>query len=206
MPLREASSRRSRARTRSGQQLGAEDELERDVVASTPSTRPPESLDRRRLSAGLQPPVVQRGVSSLYTGGPTGDGSGFEDSGVLPPFSATPESLAEEPKVRVILAKRFRPARGTTSLGYPAYDGAKNLVGLYRDNGTGAPVFVPAGHPASLLEEADFPAAQTAYDREIENKSACVHDLEKFSSLDALKEAAFLYCYSKEPWAELDFS
>ena len=30
--------------------------------------------------------------------------------------------------------------------------------------------------------------------------------LEKFSSLDALKEAAFLYCYSKEPWAELDFS
>jgi len=161
---------------------------------------------RRRLSAGLQPPVVQRGVSSLYTGGPTGDGSGFEDSGVLPPFSATPESLAEEPKVRVILAKRFRPARGTTSLGYPAYDGAKNLVGLYRDNGTGAPVFVPAGHPASLLEDADFPAARTAFDREIENKSACVHDLEKFSSLDALKEAAFLYCYSKEPWAELDFS
>ena len=206
MPPREASSRRSRARTRSGQQLGAEDELERDVVASTPSTRPPESLDRRRLSAGLQPPVVQRGVSSLYTGGPTGDGSGFEDSGVLPPFAATPESLAEEPKVRVILAKRFRPARGTTSLGYPAYDGAKNLVGLYRDNGTGAPVFVPAGHPASLLEEADFPAASKAFDREIENKSACVHDLEKFSSLDSLKEAAFLYCYSKEPWAELDFS
>ena len=25
-------------------------------------------------------------------------------------------------------------------------------------------------------------------------------------ALDALKEAAFLYCYSKEPWAELDFS
>jgi len=71
---------------------------------------------------------------------------------------------------------------------------------------TGAPVFVPAGHPASLLEEADFPAASKAYDREIENKSACVHDLDKFGSLDSLKEAAFLYCYSKEPWAELDFS
>ena len=110
----------------------------------------------------------------------------------MPPFAATPESLAEEPKVRVILAKRFRPARGTTSLGYPAYDGAKNLVGLYRDNGTGAPVFVPAGHPASLLEEADFPAASKAFDREIENKSACVHDLDKFGSLDSLKEAAFL--------------
>ena len=91
-------------------------------------------------------------------------------------------------------------------MGYPAYDGAKNLVGLYRDNGTGAPVFVPAGHPASLLEDADFPAASKAFDREIENKSACVHDLDKFSSLDSLKEAAFLYCYSKEPWAELDFS
>ena len=25
-------------------------------------------------------------------------------------------------------------------------------------------------------------------------------------AMDALKEAAFLYCYSKEPWAELDFS
>jgi len=24
--------------------------------------------------------------------------------------------------------------------------------------------------------------------------------------MDSLKEAAFLYCYSKEPWAELDFS
>ena len=64
------------------------------------------------MSAGLQPPVVQRGVSSLYTGGPTGDGSGFEDSGVLPPFAATPESLAEEPKVRVIL-RFFRRYLGT---------------------------------------------------------------------------------------------
>ena len=82
----------------------------------------------------------------------------------------------------------------------------QNVLRIWTDSHDKAPVFVPAGHPASLLEDADFPAASKAFDREIENKSACVHDLDKFGSLDSLKEAAFLYCYSKEPWAELDFS
>ena len=171
-----------RARTSAAMALDALDAAERGALAAFPGA------DEIGLSAGLQSPMVARGVSSLYTGGPTGDGSGHDDSGVLPPFTATPESLAEEPRVRVILAKRFRPARGTTSLGYPAYDGAKNLVGLYRDDG-GAPIFTPASNPASLLEAADYPAARVAYDREIKGRSACVHDLDTFSSLDALNRA-----------------
>ena len=47
-------------------------------------------------------------------------------------------------------------------------------------------------------------AARLAYDRETSNKSDCVHSLATHGALERLKEAALLYCYSKEPWAELD--
>ena len=105
--------------------------------------------------------------------------------------------------MRTVLAKKFRPVRDGAVLGFPAYDSQKNLVGLYRDQ-NGAPVFVPASESASGLEPADHAAARLAYDRETSNKSDCVHSLATHGALERLKEAALLYCYSKEPWAELD--
>ena len=104
--------------------------------------------------------------------------------------------------MQTVLAKKFRPVRDGAVLGFPAYDADKNLVGLYRDQ-NGAPVFVPASEAASGLEPADHAAARLAYDRETSNKSDCVHSLATHGALERLKEAALLYCYSKEPWAEL---
>jgi len=151
----------------------------------------------------ITPPVLQRGVSSVYTGGPAGDGSGSGADAPLPPFVETAGSRAEEARVRVVLAKRFRPVRDAAPLGFPAYDADKSLVGLYRDQG-GTPVFVPASDGASGLAPEDLAAARAAYDRETSAKSDCVHDLGTYGSLGRLREAALLYCYSKEPWAELD--
>merc|ERR1719460_2123805 len=121
----------------------------------------------------------------------------------LPPFTETALSREVEQSVRTVLAKKFRPVRDGAVLGFPAYDADKNLVGLYRDQ-NGAPVFVPASEAASGLEPADHAAARLAYDRETSNKSDCVHSLATHGALERLKDAALLYCYSKEPWAELD--
>merc|ERR1712167_456771 len=101
----------------------------------------------------------------------------------LPPFTETALSREVEQSVRTVLAKKFRPVRDGAVLGFPAYDADKNLVDLYRDQNA---------------------APRLAYDRETSNKSDCVHSLATHGALERLKEAALLYCYSKEPWAELD--
>ena len=88
-------------------------------------------------------------MSSVYTGGPAGDGSGHGEDVPLPPFTETALSREVESQVRTVLAKKFRCADGAV-LGFPAYDADKNLVGLYRDQ-NGAPVFVPASETASGL-------------------------------------------------------
>merc|ERR1712167_273191 len=85
------------------------------------------------------PPVLQRGVSSVYTGGPAGDGSGHGEDVPLPPFTETAQSREVEQSVRTVLAKKFRPVRDGAVLGFPAYDAEKNLVGLYRDQ-NGPPI------------------------------------------------------------------
>ena len=41
------------------------------------------------VGAGMAPPVLQRGVSSVYTGGPAGDGAGHGEDVPLPPFTET---------------------------------------------------------------------------------------------------------------------
>ena len=63
-----------------------------------------------------------------------------------------------------------------------------------------------AGLTLDILDEAEreSAAARAAFDRETANKSDCVHSLATHGSLARLKDAALLYCYSKEPWAELD--
>ena len=63
-----------------------------------------------------------------------------------------------------------------------------------------------AGLTLDILDEAEreSAAARAAFDRETANKSDCVHSLATHGALERLKEAALLYCYSKEPWAELD--
>ena len=162
-----------------------------------------ESALHALAGASMAPPVLQRGVSSVYTGGPSGDGSGHGEDVPLPPFTETALSREVESQVRTVLAKKFRPVRDGAVLGFPAYDADKNLVGLYRDQ-NGAPVFVPASEAASGLEPADYDMARAAYDRETSNKSDCVHSLSTHGSLARLKDAALLYCYSKEPWAELE--
>jgi len=182
----------SRMRTSAGMTLAILDEAEGQSA-----------LHALAGAGSMAPPVLQRGVSSVYTGGPAGDGSGHGEDVPLPPFTETALSREVEQSVQTVLAKKFRPVRDGAVLGFPAYDSQKNLVGLYRDQ-NGAPVFVPASEAASGLEPADHAAARLAYDRETSNKSDCVHSLATHGALERLKEAALLYCYSKEPWAELD--
>ena len=62
-------------------------------------------------------------------------------------------------------------------------------------------VFVPVAD--ADLRAGDADAAEKAYAHEVGAKSACVHTLASLGTIDALKEAAFVYSWSKEPFAEL---
>lgn len=162
------------------------------------------------------PPSMLRGVSSLYVGenigaSPGGGGNSLANSlanSLGPSLGSTPEESPadlKEQAVRVVLAKRFKPPRaGAAALGFPAFDGDKRLVGLYREIQAGNStqiVFVPADDPDAGLQQGDSELATKAYERELANKSDCVHDLAKHGTLERLKENVAIYHWSKEAFA-----
>ena len=188
-------------------------------------TRTPTSEDRPRwpgasggafpepLAPGLaKPSFGPRGVSSLYVGGANGDGSGSgaaaADEDPLPPFAETAESRRAEQAVATVLAKRFKPDRaGAGPLGFPAFDAAGALVGLYRENGAASTtqiVFVPRESHERLAAD-DAGVAEKAFKREKSKKSECVHTLAKYKTLEKLKEAVAIYHWSKEAFTN-DFT
>lgn len=158
----------------------------------------------------LGPPAMMRGVSSLYVGDslPATPANGdSRSSGNVPQADSSLEltdiDLAEQ-SVRVVLAKRFKPPTSGAALGFPAFDAEHRLVGLYReiqaDNSTQI-VFVPADDPEAGLTRSDCEFAAKAFEREVANKSDCVHELARFGSLDRLKENVAIYHWSKEAFA-----
>ena len=90
----------SRMRTSAGMTLAILDEAEGQSA-----------LHALAGAGSMAPPVLQRGVSSVYTGGPAGDGSGHGEDVPLPPFTETALSRDVEESVRTVLAKKFRPVR-----------------------------------------------------------------------------------------------
>jgi hypothetical protein len=165
------------------------------------------------LAPGLaKPSFGPRGVSSLYVGGANGDGSGSgaaaADEDPLPPFAETAESRRAEQAVATVLAKRFKPDRaGAGPLGFPAFDAAGALVGLYRENGAASTtqiVFVPRESHERLAAD-DAGVAEKALKREKSKKSECVHTLAKYKTLEKLKEAVAIYHWSKEAFTN-DFT
>jgi len=165
------------------------------------------------LAPGLaKPSFGPRGVSSLYVGGANGDGSGSgaaaADEDPLPPFAETAESRRAEQAVATVLAKRFKPDRaGAGPLGFPAFDAAGALVGLYRENGAASTtqiVFVPRESHERLAAD-DAGVAEKAFKREKSKKSECVHTLAKYKTLEKLKEAVAIYHWSKEAFTN-DFT
>ena len=106
-------------------------QLGTDLAESPQSNLRKGALHALAGAGSMAPPVLQRGVSSVYTGGPAGDGSGHGEDVPLPPFTETALSREVEQSVRTVLAKKFRPVRDGAVLGFPAYDADKNLVGLY---------------------------------------------------------------------------
>jgi len=182
-----------------------------DADKTAGSLPPPTSTTTtttRTKDAALAPPSMVRGVSSLFVGeglppqaaaatagAPTADAAAPVEGGSL--------DLAEQ-AVRVVLAKRFKPPHSGAPLGFPAFDAEHRLVGLYREIQAGNVtqiVFVPADDAEAGLTRADCDLATKAYEREVANRSDCVHDLARFGSLDRLKENVAIYSWSKEAFA-----
>lgn len=147
-----------------------------------------------RSLSSLARPSMNRGVSSLITGG---DAIPFERTKGL----SRPVDLTEK-AVRIVLAKRLKLPRSKTPLGFPAFDSEDRLVGLFQDIEDGQQhtqiVFVSADSPELGLTELDCDHATAALHREIEDGSDCVKDIRVHGSFEKLKEAVAIYHWSKE--------
>ena len=160
-----------------------------------------DATKKTKTNGSLAPPPLLRGVSSLYVGEAVG---GTGTSPRQPQAIAEGTDLAEQ-NVRLVIAKRFKPPRAdAVALGFPAFDGEKRLVGLYREIQDGAStqiVFIAASDPDAGLEPGDADIARRAYDKEVASKSDSLHDLNKHGNLDRLKENVMIYHWSKEAFA-----
>ncbi|KAJ1454417.1 hypothetical protein M885DRAFT_498171 [Pelagophyceae sp. CCMP2097] len=153
--------------------------------------------------SSLAPPMLQRGVSSLYVGDDVPKATLDLVAAAAARRGGPPPNVAEQ-SVALVVAKRFKPPRfhGAVALGFPAFDAEHRLVGLYREQQLGhetAIVFVPRDDASAGLDlPGDADVAETALRHELRQQSDSIQRLEQHQTHDKLKESAAIYHWSKE--------
>lgn len=112
--------------------------------------------------------------------------------------SLRPEDESRESEVEYVLAKQYKALRTGERLGFPAYSGNKEILGFYRETGSGARQFSQISRHRNDFGPLEILQATEILEGAIKKKSDAVHSLKDWGTIDNLLNQALVYDWRQD--------